>query len=120
MATESSFNPKSIASNKKKVGFARGLMQITEQTQRQLAGTEKELKDHLVILDDEEVWDPNKNICAGVRWLFRKREILKSQIKRDPTWREVLMGYKGKTTSKSKKNQEIREKLREFLVRLGV
>src|SRR3989339_113536 len=102
MATESGFDPKSIAANKnKKIGFARGLMQVTERTQRQLAGDEKELKDHLVILDDEEVWDPNKNICAGVRWLFRKREILKSQINRDPTWKEVLMGYKGKVGSKT-------------------
>jgi hypothetical protein len=121
MATESGFNPKSIAPNKnKKIGFARGLMQVTERTQRQLAGDEKELKDHLVILDDEEVWDPNKNICAGVRWLFRKREILKSQIKRDPTWKEVLMGYKGKTTSQTKRNQRIRKDLTDFLKKLGV
>ncbi|MDD4973727.1 MAG: transglycosylase SLT domain-containing protein [Bacteriovorax sp.] len=120
MATESGFNPKSIAPNKnKKIGFARGLMQVTERTQRQLAGDEKELKDHLVILDDEEVWDPNKNICAGVRWLFRKREILKSQIKRDPTWKEVLMGYKGKATSQTKKNQEIRNNLSDFFKKLG-
>lgn len=121
MATESGFNPKSIApNNNKKIGFARGLMQVTERTQRQLAGDEKELRDHLVILDDEEVWDPNKNICAGVRWLFRKREILKSQIKRDPTWKEVLMGYKGKTTSQTKRNQIIRKDLTDFLKRLGV
>lgn len=121
IATESSFNPKSInRTNKKRTGPARGLMQITEEAQRQLAGDEKELKDRLVILNDEEVWDPNKNICAGVRWLFRKREILKSQIKNNPTWNEVLMGFKGKATSTSKKNQEIREKLKKYLKKLGV
>jgi len=121
IATESSFNPKSInRTNKKRTGPARGLMQITEEAQRQLAGDEKELKDSLVILNDEEVWDPNKNICAGVRWLFRKREILKSQIKNNPTWNEVLMGFKGKATSTSKKNQEIREKLKKYLKKLGV
>jgi len=120
MATESGFNPKSIAPNKiKKIGFARGLMQITERTQRQLSGDEKELKDHLVILDDEEIWDPNKNICAGVRWLFRKREILKSQIKRDPIWREVLMGYKGKIGSKTNETKDVQKRLNEYFEKLG-
>lgn len=121
MATESSFNPKSIAPNKiKKIGFARGLMQITERTQRQLSGDEKELKDHFVILDDEEIWDPNKNICAGVRWLFRKREIVKSQIKRDPTWKEVLMGYKGKRDSQTNETKRVRKTLREYFELLGI
>jgi hypothetical protein len=120
MTTESGFNPKSIAPNKnKKIGFARGLMQVTERTQRQLAGDEKELKDHLVILDDEEIWDPNKNICAGIRWLFRKREIVKSQIKRDPTWREVLMGYKGRIDSQTNKTKDVQKKLNKFLKQLG-
>ena len=75
-------------------------MQVAERTQRQLAGDVKELKDHLVILDDEE--------------------ILKSQIKRDPTWKEVLMGYKGKATSQTKRNQRIRKDLTDFLKKLGV
>lgn len=121
MATESSFAPKANAPNKiKKIGFARGLMQITERTQRQLAGDEKELKDHLVILDHEEVWEPNKNICAGIRWLFRKREILKSQIKRDPTWKEVLMGYKGKIGSKTDETQRVQKRLNEYFEKLGI
>jgi len=121
MATESGFNPKSIASNKnKKIGYARGLMQITERTQRQLSGNEKELKDHLVILDDEEIWETNKNICAGIRWLFRKREILKSKIKKDPTWKEVLMGYKGKVGSKTNETKKVQKRLREYFDLLGV
>ncbi len=120
MATESSFDAKSIAPNKlKKIGFARGLMQITERTQRQLSGDEKELKDHLVILENEEVWEPNKNICAGVRWLFRKREILKSQMKKEPTWKEVLMGYKGRIDSKTNKTKDVQKKLNKFLEKLG-
>ena len=120
MATESGFNPKSIASNKnKKIGYARGLMQITERTQRQLAGDEKELKDQLVILNDEEVWEPNKNICAGIRWIFRKREILKSQMKKDPTWKEVLMGYKGRIDSQTNETKDVQKKLNKFLKQLG-
>jgi len=121
MATESGFDPKSIAANKnKKIGFARGLMQITERTQRQLAGDEKELKNYLVILDDEEVWEPNKNICAGIRWLFRKREIVKSKIKREPTWSEVLMGYKGKVGSKTNETKKVKKRLNEYFEKLGI
>ena len=121
MATESGFNPKSInKKNKNRIGPARGLTQITEETQRQLSGDEKELKDHFVILDDEEVWGPNKNICAGVRWLFRKREILKARMKKSPTWKEVLMGYKGKIDSQTNETKDVQRKLKEYLERLGV
>ncbi len=121
MATESGFNSRSIAPNKiKKIGFARGLMQITERTQRQLSGTEKELKDHLVILDDEEIWEPNNNISAGVRWLFRKREISKVKLKREPTWEEVLIDFKGLTTDNSTKAKGIKKELSNYLQKLGV
>ena len=72
-----------------------------------------------MILDDEENWEPNKNICAGVRWLFRKREILKSQIKRDSTWKEVLMGYKGKIDSQTNETKKVQKRLREYLELLG-
>lgn len=120
MATESGFNNESInKSNNKKTGPARGLLQITERAQRQLSGDERELKDHLVILDDEEVWEPNKNICAGVRWLFRKREILKSKRKGEPTWREVLMGYKGIIDSQTNETKKVQKRLREYLELLG-
>ncbi len=120
MATESGFDQKSKIFNKNPIGYARGLMQITEQAQRQLAGDEKELRNHFVILDDKEIMDPNKNICAGIRWLFRKREILKSQIKLSPTWEDVLMGYKGKSFKKSEENLKIKIKIRKFLKNLGV
>lgn len=121
MATESGFNSKSIAQNKsKKIGPARGLMQITEKTQKQLAGIEKELKDQYVILDDKEIWDPNKNISAGIRWLFRKREITKVKLKRAPTWKEVLMNYKGKTNSRTTETKKVQKKLTEYLNALGV
>lgn len=119
MATESGFDQTSNIFNKKPIGFARGLMQITEQAQRQLAGDEKELRNHLVILDDDEIMDPNKNVCAGIRWLFRKREILKSQIKMSPSWEDVLMGYKGKSFKKSEENLKIKNKIRKFLKKLG-
>jgi hypothetical protein len=120
IATESSFIPQKInPNNPKKIGPARGLTQITEQTQKSLSGEIKDVKDHFVILSDEEILDPNKNICAAVRWLFRKRDTAKARIKREPTWEEVLMEYKGRLKSKKKDTQEIRKKLNEFLGKLN-
>lgn len=120
VATESGFDPKSFNNtNKKSTGPARGLLQITEKSQRQLSGNEKELKDHFVILDNEEIWDPNKNICAGVRWLFRKREIARNRLKREPSWEEVLMEYKGRTTSTTAETKRVKNDLYQFLRQLG-
>ena len=82
-------------------------------------GNEKELKDHFVILDNEEIWDPNKNICAGVRWLFRKREIARNRLKREPSWEEVLMEYKGRTTSTTAETKRVKNDLYQFLRQLG-
>lgn len=116
IATESSFISKNRATNTgKHIGLARGLIQITEQTHRGLKGHKNELKDHIVDLDLDELWDPNKNIAAGVRWLFRKRATARARIKRDPTWEEVLMEYKGRLTSKTKESQDIKLKLRKYI-----
>ncbi len=121
MATESGFDLKSIAQNKnKKIGHARGLMQITERTQKQLAGYEKDLRDQFVVLDNEEIWDPNKNISAGIRWLFRKREITMAKFKRVPTWQEVRIDYKGKTGSSTVETKNVQKTLTEYLKKLGV
>jgi hypothetical protein len=116
IATESSFIAENRATNTgKDIGLARGLIQITEQTHRGLKGYKNELKDHIVDLDLDELWDPNKNIAAGIRWLFRKRETARARIKKNPTWEEVLMEYKRRLTSKTKKSQDIKLKLRKYI-----
>lgn len=116
IATESGFAAQSKATNTgKHIGLARGLIQITEQTHRGLKGYKNELKDHIVDLDLDELWDPNKNIAAGVRWLFRKRETARARIKRNPTWEEVLMEYKGRLTSKTGETQTVKKKLNQYL-----
>jgi len=116
IASESGFDPKAFnPRNAKKIGAARGITQITELTQKQLSGEVKDLKDHFVILDGDEVYDPNKNICAATRWLFRKRETAKLRLKREASWEEVLLEYKGRTTSKTKKTLEVRETLKKYL-----
>ncbi len=93
--SESKFNPNAIAQNKKSIGPARGLIQITEQTLKILKNKKGEIKDHYVELTKEELFDPSKNICAAVRWLFQKRKILQKRLGRPPKWVETVVEYKG-------------------------
>lgn len=96
MAAESKFKPKARAKNPPEIGPARGLMQITERTTRWAKDYKLgEYRDHFVDLEYEDLWEPNKNVAFGVRHLFRKRETAKGVLKREPTWFEVLMDYKG-------------------------
>ncbi len=120
IATESGFDPNEVnPRNSLKIGPARGLMQITVDTQKRLSGEKKELKNHFVILSDDEIYDPNKNICAGIRWLFRKREIAKSRLKLEPSWEDVLMEYKGKLKSNTTESKKIRKDIKKFLGELN-
>ncbi|MBC7690317.1 MAG: transglycosylase SLT domain-containing protein [Methylotenera sp.] len=94
IASESNFYPEKL-NNKKDSNSARGLMQITNET-RKLLDAETELKDHFVTATQEDLNDPGVNICAGVRWLFRKREIASTvRLKRPATWLEAAEEYKG-------------------------
>jgi predicted nucleotidyltransferase len=103
IATESGFRTQTNTPNRLRVGNAQGLVQLTEQTQKILKDYKGELKDHFVILKKKDVFDPNKNICAAIRWLFRKRETAKHKLKREPTWEEVLIEYKGITGQRDNK-----------------
>ena len=93
--SESRFRAETVVPNKKPIGAARGLVQLTEQTLRILKDKKGEIKDHYVILKKDELLDPSKNICAAIRWMFRKREILNRRLGRSPTWIETLAEYKG-------------------------
>lgn len=94
--SESTFNSRAQARNKKELGgTARGLIQLTEQTLQVLKNKKGEIKDHYVELTKEELFEPSKNICAGIRWIFRKSEILQKRLRRSPTWIEVIAEYKG-------------------------
>ena len=90
IATESSFDPQSWNGLRGK-GRARGLMQVTDGSVKLLSNRSKELKDHFVNLKVDDMLDPNLTICAGIRWLFRKKELVKSK---KPTWTEAVMVYK--------------------------
>lgn len=101
IASESGFDPNSFnPNNPKKIGAARGLMQLTEETLRILHGKEDGLRDHFIHLFGTERMDPSANICAGVRWLFLKRAGAKERYaKIDPnhtvTWDDAVAEYKG-------------------------
>ena len=89
--SESDFD---IHSGKGKRGKAKGMMQLMPKTIRYLRGEQKELQDHIFEFSDLEVYDPNFNIAAGIRWLFRKRETASARLKRKATWEETVEEYK--------------------------
>ncbi len=101
IASESSFKPDTInRKNPPKIGPARGLMQLTDDTLRILHAHKIELHDHFIYLSHDESMDPSANICAGVRWLFQKRAGAKERYaKADPdhvvTWEDAVAEYKG-------------------------
>jgi predicted nucleotidyltransferase len=85
----------STPNKKKSIGPARGLIQMTEETWRTLKNPKGEIKDYYVQLDKDELFEPSKNICAGIRWIFRKKEMLQKRIKKEPSWTDVMLEYKG-------------------------
>jgi hypothetical protein len=97
IATESSFNTKAKAYAGKRAGYARGLMQVTDQTLKYLKGHKTEARDHLVILTQKDMSDPILNIVAGIRWLYRKKQIADAKFS-GASWLETIMLYKGYRT----------------------
>jgi len=57
-------------------------MQITDYTLKLIQENQKELRNHAFNLKRDDLFDSNVNICVGVRWLFRKREIAKYFLKK--------------------------------------
>jgi hypothetical protein len=90
MGSESSFK-----ANTKPPNGAYGLMQLLPETFAYLRdGAKTDLKNHFVDIDKAHYLDPSANICAGVRWLFRKKSIASSILGRDATWIEAVADYK--------------------------
>lgn len=96
IAGESSFEPqKRIWAGNKKRGYARGLMQITDETLSIVGGHKGEVKDHFICATHHEVMDPSTNICIGVRWLFTKKIDAKARLHHAATWDDAVAEYKG-------------------------
>lgn len=94
IATESGFRARNENPGNKRIGKARGLMQVTEESWKILKNEKGELKDHFVVLDQDDLYKPNQNICAGIRWLFRKKETASARLKRQATWIETVAEFK--------------------------
>ncbi len=106
IATESGFDAKILA-NKKDKNSARGLMQMTNESRKILGNEKGELKNHYLTLTREDLNDPSNNICAGIRWLFRKREVASSLLKRTASWEDAIFEFKGGRTTSKKRAQEL-------------
>ncbi|MBI2606086.1 MAG: transglycosylase SLT domain-containing protein [Deltaproteobacteria bacterium] len=106
IASESSFNPKKIA-DPQNSNSARGLTQITNKTRKILDNRKGELKDHYITVTKEELNDPNTNICAGIRWLFQKKDLTTSKLGHEASWLETIYNYKGASKAPPERAEEI-------------
>lgn len=96
IASESSFRVVLRTPTKNpKLGDACGLMQLTNSTIRILRNHRGEIKEHFIAVSDDEIFDPSANICAGIRWLFRKKVTAAARLKHPATWDDSVAEYKG-------------------------
>jgi hypothetical protein len=95
--------------------FARGLMQITDETIKILKDEKGELKEYLVNIDQDDAFDPNLNIAAGTRWLFHKKHLLEKRLRRTVTWEEAVMEYKAYTRDLKKRDKSALRQREKFL-----
>ncbi|WP_408098792.1 nucleotidyltransferase domain-containing protein [Peredibacter sp. HCB2-198] len=110
IATESGFR---INPERNEKHTAIGITQLMPKTINLLSSRSNELRDHFLEISKEDAFDPNVNISASIRWLFRKRE-LAVRKKKDIDWLDTLEEYKGITLQSSKKPTHIKSKLRKF------
>jgi hypothetical protein len=101
MKTESTFGSNAMAKIKNSTSQAIGLMQITDYTLKLIQEDQTELQNHVFKIRRDDLYDPNVNICIGIRWLFRKREIAKYYLKKEPSQLELAEEYKGIRNDKS-------------------
>lgn len=112
IATESRFIPNLLA-DKKKQNSACGLMQITNGTRKILDNLKGEIKDYYITATREELNDPSINICAGIRWLFRKRAWASNNLGHEASWEEAVSAYKGTSLVSKERAKELMDRFRE-------
>ena len=69
-------------------------MQITDGSLKILKDHDGELKNYLLNITTEQLIVPSANICASVRWIFRKKELATNRLGREATWLEGVAEYK--------------------------
>lgn len=115
MATESGFQE--VPGNVSKHHKAIGIMQLMPETVKFLSSP-KELRDFHINLTLKEAWDPAVNIASAIRWLFRKREVGESRLKKNLTWIETIEEYKVITGDTSPTAEKIRTSFHNYLRKL--
>lgn len=114
IASESGFSSSKLA-NKKNQNSGRGLLQILNKTRKILGDEEGELKDHFIAASRKDLNEPSINICAGIRWLFRKRRLASGKLGREATWEEAVYEFKGGDTVPKKRSKELMDRFFEKL-----
>ncbi len=115
--SESTFRTRARAKTHNIPGEAIGLMQITDYTFKLIQEDQKELRNHSFHLKRGDLFDSNINICVGIRWLFRKREIAKYFLKKEPSELELAEEYKGIRNDKSFMAKKQRERFKELSIK---
>jgi hypothetical protein len=59
--------------------------------------------------------DPSNNICAGVRWLFRKQAIASSLLGKNATWEEAVYEFKSLRSAKKERAEELMKRFNSLL-----
>lgn len=112
LVSESSLHPKAKASGKNP---ARGLAQLMPLTIKALGGFRMELKDHLILIEPDDIFDPAVSISAGIRWLHQKRVTATRRLKRQATWEEAVAEYKHYLVDRSRSPKKYEKGMRPFL-----
>jgi predicted nucleotidyltransferase len=122
IASESSFDPSSVPKGVPIRKQARGLIQIMPETRKVLQNIDGELKNYLVNINPNDLFDPSAAIAAGIRWLVRKQQLASRKLKREASWKEAVLEYKGILMQDPKrgKNPVIRKRLADLYQDLGI
>jgi len=107
-----------VIDHEKNTNSARGLSQITNNTRKILSDEKGELKDHYITTTKKDLNDPNISICAGIRWLFRKKDIATAKLKRNASWEEAVYEYKGLDTVDEDRQRTLWNRFKKYFDRL--
>ncbi len=109
MMSESTFGKMATAKTYNRPGAAIGLLQLTDYTLKLVQLNSKELRNHRFKLTRDDLFDPIVNVAVAVRWLYRKRQIAKYHIKKEPNALQLAEEYKGIRNDKSFKANKQRD-----------
>ncbi|MGE3387501.1 MAG: hypothetical protein AB7K41_12295, partial [Bdellovibrionales bacterium] len=93
--SESSFNLKVKDQRIRARNYARGPLQISDETRKILTDEHGELSNHFMTLTANDVKKPELAIAAATRWLFHKKDLAGRILKREANWDEAIAHYKG-------------------------